>query len=182
MQTSSERCSSSPELSPGTIARAPGSTLMQMYRRHGDAVRARCWQILRHPASAEDAMQETFLRAGRALFRLTLPEDAAAWLYTIATNVCLDEVRDRRRRNVTVESLPDQEAPAGRPDQVVNRDLAMRILARVPGKVSVAAWYCHVDEMTRDEAAAVLGVTRRTVVNRLARFGRETRRFLSRLP
>ena len=61
--------------------------------RHRRELHVHCYRMLGSFEEAEDALQETFLRAWRA--RETLVDDAGlrAWLYRIATNVCLDALR-----------------------------------------------------------------------------------------
>ena len=61
---------------------------------------------------ADDAVQETMLRAWRALDRFDSQASAKTWLYRIATNVCLDELKARGRRALPIEEgLPSSGAP-----------------------------------------------------------------------
>ena len=55
---------------------------------HRDELDRHCARLLRSPADAEDALQETFLRAWRSLH--TCRSSPRPWLYRIATNVCFD--------------------------------------------------------------------------------------------
>jgi RNA polymerase sigma-70 factor (ECF subfamily) len=101
-------------------------------QRHRPELHRHCLRLLRSPADAEDALQETLLRAWRS--RRTLASGAPrAWLYRIATNACLDLVA---RREPTYE-LPEDgepEAPSEqRPDaQLVAREtLELALLAAI---------------------------------------------------
>jgi len=76
---------------------------------HRDELDRHCAQLLRSPADAEDALQETFLRAWRSLH--TCRAAPRPWLYRIATNVCFDLLAARRRAPVTVERVPEPAAP-----------------------------------------------------------------------
>jgi len=66
-----------------------------------------CLHMLKQPADAEDAAQETMLRAYRAIFRFTGLSSIATWLYRIAHNTCLDTLKkpQRRRENLSMEQL-----------------------------------------------------------------------------
>lgn len=71
--------------------------------RHRRELHVRCYRMLASYDDAEDAVQETFLRAwrGRATFD---GEHLRAWLYRIATNVCIDLIQARKRRRECTRS------------------------------------------------------------------------------
>lgn len=71
------------------------SEFMQLYARNAPAVRARCRAVCGNEADADEALQETFLRAWNARHRFD-GRHPLAWLQTIARNVSLDLVRRRR--------------------------------------------------------------------------------------
>lgn len=66
-------------------------------RRHTDAVGAVAWAILRSPEGIDDALQETFLRATRAIHRLKRPDRVASFLAGIARHVAVDMLRQNHR-------------------------------------------------------------------------------------
>lgn len=81
----------------------PDDPLTSLYRRYGPFLHARCMRMLGDRAAAEDATQETLLRVHRHLHRAPDDREALAWIYRIATNDRLDEIRNRKLRTVMLE-------------------------------------------------------------------------------
>jgi RNA polymerase sigma-70 factor (ECF subfamily) len=65
-----------------------------------------CYRMLASAFDAEDAVQETFVRAWRNLYRLEDRSGIRPWLYRIATNVCFDMLKGRKRRALPAEVAP----------------------------------------------------------------------------
>jgi RNA polymerase sigma-70 factor, ECF subfamily len=88
---------------------------LEEHRQH---LTGHCYRMLGSAMDAEDAVQETMLRAIRGLDRFDNRSSMRTWLYRIATNVCLDALSDRSRR-----VLPIDERPAGTVhDELTTRD------------------------------------------------------------
>ncbi|MFL6129138.1 MAG: RNA polymerase subunit sigma-70 [Mycobacteriales bacterium] len=118
-----------------TALLADESTFQQAAERHRRELHVHCYRMLASFEEAEDAVQETLLRAWRARERFGGDTLVRAWLYKIATNVCLDLVRARTRRVTELHSyaevgwlqpypdrLLDEVAPAeDEPDAVLVR-------------------------------------------------------------
>ncbi len=166
----------SKELETGTVA---ANRLAELYRRYGPTIYARCRRLLRDDAAAEDATQEVFLRVFRHIDAAPNDQAALAWIYRISTNWCLNHLRDRSRQAEPVEALPEQ-AGAHPEAGLMDRDLCMRLLSRAPEKLRAPALLYYVDGMEQAHIAEVLGISRRTVINRLGEFQSRARKFVGR--
>jgi RNA polymerase sigma-70 factor (ECF subfamily) len=133
----------------------------RLYRSHAGLVRSVCCSILRDRVEAEDAAQQTFLSAQRALINGSAPRDAAAWLATIARNESLARVRARMREPLTVEleehgAAPDVHATAS---QRYEASELRDALEQLPGQQRAAILLREVRGLSSQEVATALSVT-----------------------
>jgi RNA polymerase sigma-70 factor (ECF subfamily) len=131
-------------------------------------------------SEADDAVQETMLRAWRASADFAGRSSVRAWLYQIAANTCLDLLRGRERRgrlgqrlqaSAEVPAVPASSAdPAefAATQDGVRRALAA-VLGQLPARQRAALILCEVLRWRSDEAAQVLGTTAAAVASSLQR-------------
>src|SRR6059058_1973601 len=99
---------------------ATSGELEHRLEQHRRELSGYCYRMLGSPFEAEDAVQDTFLRAWRAYDKFEGRAAFRSWLYRIATNVCLDMLRGPQRRAQPIDlSAPwsaDTPLPAPSPE------------------------------------------------------------------
>jgi len=150
----------------------------ELYDRFGTTVYARCRQMLGEAALARDAAREVLLRACQVLDRIRDSREAFIHVYRTATNHCLDEIRNGRTPapRAIVSQGPDPGAELRLGDQ----DLVARMIRQLPEELAITAWLYHVDQLALTEIAELCGVSRHTVVARLAHFQEQAPAFFLR--
>ncbi len=101
---------------------------------HRVALTGHCYRMLGSVTDAEDAVQETMLRAWRAAARFEGRATVRTWLYRIATNVCLDALAGKARR-----VRPIEERPAGTIDDALGARERAHWLEPIPDAMAVPA-------------------------------------------
>jgi RNA polymerase sigma-70 factor (ECF subfamily) len=149
-----------------------------LYAKLGPAIYARCRRILKERAAAEDATQEIFLKILRGADQVPNDEALMPWVHRVTTNHCLNTLRDARRR---AEPMAAELMPEPRDDDfedsVVTKDFADRLMERQPEELKAPVLLYHVKGMEQSKVASWLGVSRRTVLYRLAEFTKRARDF-----
>ena len=137
-------------------------------REYGTSILRTCFVCLSDMRDAEDALQETFLKAWRAMDRYERRNGASekTWLTHIAINVCRDMRRTRWFRHVdmrrALEEVPEGMACALPED----RSLLLDIM-QLPDKYKQPLLLYYYQDMTMEETAQALGMSNSTVYNRL---------------
>jgi RNA polymerase sigma-70 factor (ECF subfamily) len=164
------------------ISSAPDDLLIQRAKRgdsvatdallrlHYDSVRAVCHRIVVNKADAEDATQHALISIVRALPGFDGRAKFSTWVYRIATNAALDEVRRIRRRPTPTDIdatfvLPVADATGAVEAQM---DVA-QALALLPEEYRTTLVLRHVADLDYEEIAEIQGVPVGTVRSRLAR-------------
>jgi RNA polymerase sigma factor (sigma-70 family) len=132
----------------------------QIYDRYARGILAFCVHMLGNREAAEDALQLTFVSAYRALRNGERSIALRPWLYTIARNRCLSELR--ARRDAVVDPLvTDPPAIEGLADQVQRREDLREMLEdmrRLPADQRAALVLFELGDQPQREIATVLGV------------------------
>jgi RNA polymerase sigma-70 factor (ECF subfamily) len=90
---------------------------------HRQAMHALCYRMLGSPHDAEDALQDSLLRAWRALPGFAGRSELRTWLHRIATNVCLDAMARRPKRVLPIDYGPSATARADEPTEPLDSAL-----------------------------------------------------------
>ena len=141
----------------------------ELFRLHGPMVYRRAFRLLGRREDADEAMQEVFIRVMRGASGFEGRSGVTTWLYQITTHYCLNLLRDRARRRQLLQENPLADEAPGGPAQSELVHLR-RLLAEADEQQARAAIYVYLDGMSHEEAAAVLGVSKRTVGNLIERF------------
>jgi RNA polymerase sigma-70 factor, ECF subfamily len=148
------------------------------YRQWGGQIYRRCLKLLGDKTAAEDATQEVFVRLMRHAGRLSPEGGYLAWIYRVATNYCLNVLRDGARLELCDPAqLPDAGSD-GASGSFAVRELSNRVLRRFDEETRTIAVLSLVDGMSRDEVAEVMNLSRKTVGKKLARFIASSQRYL----
>jgi RNA polymerase sigma-70 factor (ECF subfamily) len=159
---------------------------LEQYRRE---LTGYCYRMLGSAFEAEDAVQETMLRAWRSLDRFEGRSALKSWLYRIATNVCFDQLGGRERRARPMDLGPAQEplfenlaelpevtwiTPLPTPDELAEQRETLRLafvaaLQHLPPKQRAALILCEVLKWQASEAAELLETSVASVNSALQR-------------
>ena len=145
---------------------SPKQRLTRLVRQYQTDLLRICYIQLHDTALAEDAVQETYLKAYRSMPAFRGDCSEKTWLMRIAVNVC----RDMRRsawfryvdRRVTLDHLPDPVEPV--PDASI---ALMQEIMRLPRKLMEAVWLYYYEDMNMKDIGDMLGVAATTVGYRL---------------
>jgi RNA polymerase sigma-70 factor (ECF subfamily) len=169
------------------VAAAQGgdrSSLDQLLRRHYDRVFAVCRRVTGHEADAADAAQEAMIAIVRGVAKFDGRSTFSTWVYRIATNASLDELRRRRRRPLPgidgaahqgeraddAGAIEHADPDSGvRLESIGDRLLLDQALAALAEDFRLPVVLRDVGDLDYAEIAEVLGVPIGTVKSRIAR-------------
>jgi RNA polymerase sigma-70 factor (ECF subfamily) len=167
-------------------AQSASADQLEQYRRE---LTGYCYRMLGSAFEAEDAVQETMLRAWRSLDRFEGRSALKSWLYRIATNVCFDALAGREKRARPMDLGPAQEplfenlaelpevtwiTPLATPDELAEQRDTLRLafvaaLQHLPPKQRAALILCEALKWQASEAAELLETSVASVNSALQR-------------
>ncbi|MBT8484251.1 MAG: sigma-70 family RNA polymerase sigma factor [Phycisphaerales bacterium] len=162
-----------------------GQAFARLYDRHAAVVLSICRRVAESPTDAEDATQETFIRAHRRLRDLDGSAGLRPWLYAIARRVCAERRRAARRRRhheATAMRLAPTHPDSAAPDAVVRDEQMSRLTAAIETlsareRLAIHMYYLEHDPVA--EARVTLGLSRSGYYKLLARARRNLASIMS---
>jgi RNA polymerase sigma-70 factor (ECF subfamily) len=150
------------------------AALEQLLHRHADRIHGVCRRIVGHPEDALDATQEAMIAVARGIHRFDGQSKVSTWIYRVATNAALDEVRRQRRRPVPAAPPPEHGPQLGStaPDITSSVDARLDVdaaLATLPEDYRVAVVLRDLCDLDYAEIATILDIPPGTVRSRIAR-------------
>jgi RNA polymerase sigma-70 factor, ECF subfamily len=134
-----------------------------------------CYRMLGNVQDAEDAAQETFLRAYQSLRRYDTNRSFSTWLLSIAAHYCIDQIRKRRVTIVSVEELPVPDLPEPTPgiETSLSRKEEQARIQNVLGildpidKAAIVMYYWY--DFSYEEISQALSLTMSALKSRMHR-------------
>src|SRR3954452_12704272 len=163
---------SAPESHGGRSEGAAAALSERLYARHQSLVLGLCRGLLRDPVEAEDAAQQTFLSAHRALLNGAEPREPAAWLATIARNECWARTSARMREPLPSDAMHEVATTSDPVQEAIRRaDLHALWLAikQLPRQQRDALLLREFGGLRYDELAVALAVSEPSVESLLFR-------------
>jgi RNA polymerase sigma factor (sigma-70 family) len=139
------------------------------YRKHGHSVLRRARFLLGKDEDAVEALHEVFVELLERPEQFGHRSSILTWLYGATTHRCLNRLRDgRNRTRLLQQRFTSTERASAAADMESGLELR-RLLDSLPRDLAEVAVYHHMDELTQDEIAQVMGCSRRHVGHLLQR-------------
>ena len=155
--------------------------LESSYRRHAGMVFRRARVLLGNDADAHEVVQDVFLSLFERPEQFAGRSSLVTFLYGATTHACLNRIKQRNNRARLVEQRVRcvQEGTEQGNMSMEERYALHRALERMPEQLARVLVYAHVDGLTHEEIAELLGCSERQIgklLERLARWRREEER------
>jgi RNA polymerase sigma-70 factor (ECF subfamily) len=166
--------------------RGEASGVRALYREYGGLVYAVAHRVLGRHELAEEAAQQTFVRAWQAADRIDVDRDPAPWLATIAKRAAIDVYRREARRpaNALNDVAADDPALVSLPPDLDALDAVWhvrRAIDALPLEEATIVRLQHLDGLTHNEISEALGIALGTVKSRSHRAHRKLAALLGHL-
>lgn len=162
------------------VADGDDAACRQLVAQHASQMLGLAHRMLGDLALCEDVVQEAYLRLWRQARRWRPEARVATWLYRVVHNLCIDELRTRRK--LSDEEPPDLPDTADGPMMIEHRGQVARqvnaAIADLPPRQRAAITLVYHQEMSNIEAAAVMDVTIEALESLLVRARRKLRQQL----
>jgi RNA polymerase sigma-70 factor, ECF subfamily len=150
------------------------SAFEEFVRKNEDRIYNICRYMLRDASDAQDAAQDTFLKAYKGLKDFRPDAALSTWLYRIAVNTCLDHRKKFRHdplhgEEVSVDLPSPDPSPEGSYHAKRNTEDLRAALRKLPEKLRSAIVLREIEGLSYDEIASVLDISIGTVKSRIAR-------------
>ena len=160
-------------------AGAAAAYVGELFAAHGRTVLGLCRLLLRDLVEAEDAAQQVFVSAQRAVLSGAVPREPAAWLVAIARNECRARIRGRMREPLELPELPaDIPDPLASAIHAADLDALWAALSELPRRQRKAFLLRELGGLSYGELGVALGVTRPAVESLLFRARQQLRNAL----
>jgi len=166
---------------PAYTEEAREQTLIRLMQQYGDSIKRMCCIYLKDLSSAEDAAQETFIKAYAHINALLDGDiqNEKAWLTRIAINTCKDALRSSWMRHIdrrkAIEELP-LAAPSGHEDRLALTDA----IANLPPKYKEIVLLHYYQGLNLRTCAQILGISAPTATRHLAQATKRLRLYFER--
>ncbi|HJN75424.1 MAG TPA: RNA polymerase sigma factor [Myxococcota bacterium] len=154
--------------------------IRELYERYGPVLFHRCRQILRNDEDANDAVQETFAKVINKWDEFRGHSSPLTWMYRISTNHCLNQIRNRTGREQKRVQHKDAIVGEGFTRPEAGRwevsETIRALLADCDDETRQIVTYLFFDEMTREQAAELVGISVPTLRKRLNLFLKKARK------
>jgi len=165
-------------------AAADDALLIQLYEHYRRPIHSYTYRLLGRLEDADDVTQEVFVRACTSWNGLYEREQLSSWLYRIATNLCVDLLRRRKRiswwslyprsnNDGSIEELHSDQAPfltdSGGIPEVAERELIQQTLAQLSAEDSVVLVLSAAQGIPYQEIATIIGVSPHAAATRISR-------------
>ena len=153
------------------LARRDQRALAQLVQRHGGWAARFAERMTGDAQTAEDVVQNAFLRLWNSAERWEGRSRFTTWFYRVLHNLAVDELRRRRSGHEELDEALEDPAPA--PPDVLERerrDARVRAaLDRLPGRQRAALVLRHYEDCSQGEAAEILGISEGALESLLSR-------------